>query len=153
MSEYKKYKKDKQRVMKHFRNKQKCGRKPYFLARSKILLKTITSHNLEKDIKRGKFALILFFLSFSSLYTFFLYSFGSFWWLFWLFPLVNVSFFIKLTQQGDDCVFKDIYAISFYDAPHVTWTDNGRLIHHSTGGFQAAKGRGMGTRLESLQGG
>ena len=31
------YKKDKQRVLKHFRNKQKYGRKPYFLARSKIL--------------------------------------------------------------------------------------------------------------------
>ena len=62
--------------MKHFRNKQKCGRKPYFLARSKILLKTITSHNLEKDIKRGKFALILFFsLSFLFILFFILFWF------------------------------------------------------------------------------
>ena len=58
-----------QRVIKHFRNKQKCERKPY-------LLKTITSHNLEKGIKRGKFAFIPSSLSFFSLYTFFFILFS-----------------------------------------------------------------------------
>ena len=66
--------------MKHFRNKQKCERKPY-------LLKTITSHILEKGIKKEKFAFIPSSLSFFSLYTFLFYSF---WFL--LIALLAVTF-------------------------------------------------------------
>jgi hypothetical protein len=103
--------------MKHFRNKQKCECKPYFLERSKIF-------------------------SLFSLYIFTL--FGSFW-SHWL-SLVKVSLY-KLTQQGDGCVFKDFYAISFYDAQYMSWTDNGRSFHHSTGGFQVVKRRVMGSSI------
>ena len=141
MDGQKEYRKDRQRVIKHFRIKQKCERKHY-------LLKTITSHNQEKGIKREKFAPIPF-LSLSFLFILFL--FYSFWFLLAVF-FGQGKFFFKLTQQGDDCVFKDFYAISFYAAQYVRWTDSGRSFHYSTGGFQAAKRRVMGIRLESLQG-
>ena len=47
----------------------------------------------------------------------------------------DTFFFIKLTQQDDDCVLKDFSAISFYDAQYLSWTDDGRSFHRSTGGF------------------
>ncbi|ORE12166.1 hypothetical protein BCV71DRAFT_269487 [Rhizopus microsporus] len=48
---------------------------------------------------------------------------------------------------------KDFYALSLYDAQHVFWTDNGRLFHHSTGGFQAAKRIVVGHSIGVFTGG
>ena len=126
--------------MKHFRNRQECERKPYFLARSKILF--IENNNftqLRKEYKKREICLHPFFLSFFSLLLF--------WWL----SLVKVSFY-KLFQQGDDCVFKDFYATFFYDAQYVSWTDNGRSFHHSARGCQTAKRRVMGHSIEIFTG-
>ena len=131
-------KKIEQRAMKHFRNKQKCECKSYFLERSKTLF--IENNNFTKLRKRYKKREICLypppFLSLSFL-------FYSFWWL----SLVKVSFFvfIKLTQQGDDCVFKDLCAISFYNAQYVSWTDNGRSFHHSTGRLSGSQKESYGT--------
>ena len=138
--------------MKHLEINKKCDRKSCFLARSKTLF--IENNNftkLRKGYKKREICSYPFSLSF---FPFILFSSALFWFLLVLLALFaqdKFFFYIKLTQQGDDCVFKDFYAISFYDAQHVPWTNNSHSFHHSTGGFQAAKRRVMGIRLESLQ--
>ena len=122
--------------MKHFK-KNVSVNLIYLKGVKSYLLRTITSHKLRKGYKKKEICLHPFFslslsLSFFSLSLFLVALFGL------------GKFLYNLIQQGDDCVFKDLYAISFYDAQYMAWTDNDRSSYHSTRGFQAAKRKVMG---------
>ena len=50
-------------------------------------------------------------------------------------------------------MFKDFYAISFYDAQHVPWTDNGCLLHHLSGRLSGSQKERYGHSIGIFTGG